>query len=66
MRVAVPARVEALLEFRYGPTWRTPRYMDKGSDTGASGLCWGVLGWAGLVGAFVVTAAAKYGFWLAL
>ncbi|GAB4821073.1 hypothetical protein N2152v2_008119 [Parachlorella kessleri] len=31
--VCVPADVEGTLRARYGPTWRTPRYMDKGSDT---------------------------------
>jgi hypothetical protein len=30
--LACPADVEGVLAHRYGPTWRTPRYMDKGRD----------------------------------
>lgn len=29
----VPRAVEDVLEYRYGPTWRVPRYLDKGRDT---------------------------------
>lgn len=29
----MPHDVPTVLEHRYGPTWMTPRYMDKGSDT---------------------------------
>ena len=32
--IRVPHNVEGVLAFRYGPTWRTPLYMDKGVDTG--------------------------------
>jgi len=28
-----PGAVEDALEWRYGPTWRVPRYLDKGRDT---------------------------------
>ena len=28
----VPGDVEGALEYRYGPTWPVPRYMDKGLD----------------------------------
>lgn len=31
--IRVPHNVEGVLAFRYGPTWRTPLYMDKGVDT---------------------------------
>lgn len=30
----MPASLEGTLEKRYGPTWRTPAYLDKGADTG--------------------------------
>lgn len=32
--LSVPANLEGTLEKRYGPTWRTPAYLDKGADTG--------------------------------
>lgn len=31
--IPVPGDVEAMLAQRYGPTWRQPRYLDKGADT---------------------------------
>lgn len=31
--IQVPGNVPGALECRYGPTWRVPRYMDKGADT---------------------------------
>jgi hypothetical protein len=34
--IQVPGNVPGALECRYGPTWRVPRYMDKGADTGAT------------------------------
>jgi hypothetical protein len=30
--LSCPADVESVLAHRYGPTWRVPRYMDKGRD----------------------------------
>ncbi|KAL4427794.1 hypothetical protein ABPG75_001883 [Micractinium tetrahymenae] len=32
-KLSVPADLEGTLEKRYGPTWRTPVYMEKGADT---------------------------------
>lgn len=32
--LSVPASLKGTLEKRYGPTWRTPAYLDKGADTG--------------------------------
>lgn len=32
--LSVPRDVERTLEARYGRDWRTPRYLDKGADTG--------------------------------
>ncbi|KAL4449435.1 hypothetical protein ABPG77_007079 [Micractinium sp. CCAP 211/92] len=31
--LSVPANLEGTLAKRYGPTWRTPAYLDKGADT---------------------------------
>ncbi|PRW20648.1 phosphate ABC transporter permease isoform A [Chlorella sorokiniana] len=31
-KLSVPGNVPAALEQRYGPDWRVPRYMDKGTD----------------------------------
>lgn len=31
--IKVPNNLEGALLSRYGPTWRVPRYMDKGADT---------------------------------
>jgi len=33
VELRVPKRLECVLEHRYGATWRTPIYMDKGRDT---------------------------------
>lgn len=32
LSISVPAKIEQLLEERYGPTWQQPRYLDKGAD----------------------------------
>jgi hypothetical protein len=31
--IPLPGSIEAALEYRYGATWRVPRYMYKGRDT---------------------------------
>jgi len=33
VEIQVPRDLNGTLQLRYGPTWRVPRYMDKGADT---------------------------------